>query len=166
MKYSKHWRFLYLSPYSPNRKLCTVDYKQPHQGGQVTKKSAMLRAFPKVKHFAMSKIVCASLLRSLRKAHGIEVAAQAVSRELAFGQESFRCKVGEEGIDSFVKSHCHFTLVTHGVNFHVDFGKGSNTSFLENRIVVVSERNPTEPNVPEGRGYKGKQRFAYALIDW
>ena len=33
-----HWRFMYLTPYSTDRKLYVVKYRQPHQGGQVVKK--------------------------------------------------------------------------------------------------------------------------------
>ena len=159
-----HWRFLYLSPYEEARKVCSVKYKQPHQGGQITKKAAMVKRFPNTKSFAMSKFVCAFVLRSLRKEHGLLVSSVAVDREIRHATASMKERKGP--IDYYVKNYCNFTLVTHGVCFHDDQGKDNNSSFLENRVVLVSDRDEEEPNIPEGRGYHSEKKFQYALLDW
>ena len=126
----------------------------------------MLEAFPKVRGFAMSKFVCSFLLEDLSRRYDVNVAVEAVRREVCAAQASLRNREGGDAIDYFLHNHCHFTLVTHGVCFHVDRGKGTTTSFLENRVVLVSDRNKKQPNVPEGRGYHSADKFQYALIDW
>ena len=157
---------MYLTPYYGSRKICHVKYKQPYQGGQVIKKKKMLNAFPKVKYFPLSKLVCTVILKRLRHDHGIVVAMDAIERELEFSAVSSHDRKGTNYVDHYITNHCHFTLVTHGVHFHVDHGKGSNTSFLENRVVFIADRNEEELNIPEGRGYCGHDKFMYALIDW
>ena len=143
-----------------------MKYKQPYQGGQVTKKKLLLTLFPKVRQFAFSKLFCAIILRRTDKIYSIRIASEVIHCELTMGKESSRGRDSTELLDYYVNTYCHFTLVTHGVNFHVDRGKGTNTSFLENRVVFVSNRNVKEPYVPEGRGYCGEDKFQYALIDW
>ena len=167
LQFDHHWEFLYLSPYQETRKLCKVPYKQPHHGGQIKKKEKLLRSHPKVKGFAMSKLVCAAVLEVLHRDQKVAVAREAVRREMKFGVEAMNeTSTGMEAINYFVMKHCNFTLVTHRVRFHVDRGKGTNTSFLENRVVLKSKKNVTEPSLPEGRGYVDKNHFEFALIDW
>ena len=161
-----HWLFLYMSPYTDDRKLCAVKYKQSHQGGQIFKKKEMLRRHPKIKGFAMSKLVAAYVLQALRNDRGLCVASEAVERELSYGKKSFGNRKAEMGIDYYVQHHCNYTLVTHAVGFHFDQGKKGNTNFLENRIVVVADRNMDEPNIPEGRSIHSYSKFEYALLDW
>ena len=126
----------------------------------------MLKAFPGAKSFGMSKFICAYLLRTLRRCHGIHVATEAVAREIRFSKVSMVDRKGKEVVNHFLANYCHFTLVTHGVGFHVDQGKDNNTSFLENRMVFVCDRKGPNPELPEGRGYISPTKFWYALIDW
>ena len=167
LPFPDHWRMMYLSPYSTDCKMCVVKYKQPHQGGQVTKKKNLLTEHPKIRAFAMSKLVCASILRLLSMDYGVTVATEAVEREIKHGNDSLSSSAqGEKILDHFAFHHSHYTLVTHAVGFHIDKGKGMCTSFLENRVVLSSKRNEKEPNIPTGRSFVKKNYFEYALLDW
>ena len=44
--------------------------------------------FPKVKDFAVLKLVCAAILKNYRDASKINVATEAVNREIKFGYDS------------------------------------------------------------------------------
>ena len=117
--------------------------------------------------FALSKLVCAAAMRDLHVRHGVAVATVAIEREIRNGEKSINLfSNGKEIATHFATHYSNYTFVTHGVAFHVDQGKEKNTSFLENRIVLRSKRNPNEPCIPEGRGYAGADYFEYALLDW
>ena len=166
LPFTDHWLYLYLSPYAEERKLCRVKYKQPHQGGQIIKKKQMLKDHPKIKGFAMSKLVCAFVLDKLFEERQILVARDAVLNELSFGARSLEVGNNEAAVEYYVQHHCNYTLVTHAVGFHVDTSKNGTTSFLENRVVLTAERNRKEPNIPEGRSLHSPSKFEYALLDW
>ena len=126
----------------------------------------MLSCHPKIKGFAMSKLVCAFLLKKLHQQKGICVARDAVTKELSYGAKSFEMEDDESAIQYYVQNHCNYTLVTHGVGFHVDRSKNGTTCFLENRVVLVANRKDDQPNIPEGRSIYSKTKFEYALLDW
>ena len=120
-----------------------------------------------MKSFAFSKIVCAAAMKDLHVRHGIAIATVAVEQELRHGEKAIHSfSKGDEILDHFATSYSNYTLVTHGVGFHIDLGKGGDTSFLENRIVLRSKKNTNEPCIPEGRGYAGANHFEYAILDW
>ena len=52
------------------------------------KKPKLIKMFPKVKHFAISKLVCAAILKNYYDTSNINVAMEAVNREIEFGYDS------------------------------------------------------------------------------
>ena len=83
-------------------------------------------------------------MKDLSVRHDIAVATVAIEREIRNGKMSISSlSSGEDILEDFAMNHSNYTLVTHGVGFHVDRGKGDNTSFLENRVVFTSKKIQT-----------------------